>query len=580
MNSYFLGNIASTGKQFYLPRSSFETHWHLIGATGKGKTTAIHRMLHEILLDPIERPCVIIVDRMGNLSFDLLRWIASEYCTDDVRQRLVYIEPSREDVVIGFNPLLFDTLAHGYYKVSQAADIILKGWASQNLAEMPRLSRWLFNSFLACAVLGLTIADSVHLLLPGSPFHQNLLAALPPRLSFEWQELLRTQGGEVGRILEAARNRLKPFYESPVLRNMFGTTKSYLDPNRFMREGRVVVLNLAPGNRIPGQIADAIGGLVISEIFTTARSFPFGFRCPTYLILDEFQRFIGPDIEAAIPEVRQLGIKLVLSHQSFSQLKRGDYDLTSMIFQAQSRMMFGVQGEDAEILAHELASFSFDPMRVKDEYFSRRQRVAGHRLIELMSWNDVQAEADNWVKSFSDGWQHADHLVQSLKRSESDGRSRQEGRGEGGSTSRSRSQGTHQQLVPIHEEFLERVNTVYYTFDERRHVWARDIRRATRGQAVVQIVDDPTIYRVNVKRSAPGHLAYDPVALKDEYPRILDDYHALVARNFQSEWFVSPQTVEAETQTRIERVLGQGRAHDISSQSRSAGAGAVFNPFS
>jgi len=67
-------------------------------------------------------------------------------------------------------------------------------------------------------------------------------------------------------------------------------------------------------------------------VLTTARSLPLGVRFPTFLILDEFQRFVGPDLEPAIPEVRQLGIKLVLSHQSLSQLKRGDIDLTNLIF--------------------------------------------------------------------------------------------------------------------------------------------------------------------------------------------------------------------------------------------------------
>ena len=271
MRSCFLGHRSGSRKPFYLPGQSFDTHWHLIGATGKGKTTALHRMIHEILLDPIERPCVFIVDRMGNLSFDLLRWIASEYCTEEVRDRLLYVEPAREDVVIGFNPLLYETLAEAYYRVSQASDIILKGWAAQNLAEMPRLSRWLFNSFIACALLGLTIADSMHLLLPGSPFHQQLLAAIPPLLKCEWQELLQTRGGEVGRILEAARNRMKPYYEFPNLRHMFGTSRNYLDVRRLMREGSVVIVNLKPANRIPAQIADAIGGLIINEILTTAR---------------------------------------------------------------------------------------------------------------------------------------------------------------------------------------------------------------------------------------------------------------------------------------------------------------------
>src|SRR5205807_6234474 len=125
-------------------------------------------------------------------------------------------------------------------------------------------------------------------------------------------------------------------------------------------------------------------------ILANARSLPVTERYPTYLFLDEFQNFVGPDMESALPEVRQLDIRLILSHQSFSQLERGDYDLTSMIFQAQSRMIFGVQGEDADILAHELASLTFDPGRIKEENYVRRQRLAGHRIVELASWSESQ----------------------------------------------------------------------------------------------------------------------------------------------------------------------------------------------
>src|SRR5262245_10270376 len=125
MQSYLFGHHHDTRKPFYLPKNSFATHWHLIGGTGKGKTTAIHTILHQLLLDPVDEPCVFIIDRMGNLSFELLLWMASEFCTEDVRNRLVYIEPARENIVLGFNPLLYETLAHGYYKVSRAMEIIL-----------------------------------------------------------------------------------------------------------------------------------------------------------------------------------------------------------------------------------------------------------------------------------------------------------------------------------------------------------------------------------------------------------------------------------------------------------------------
>src|SRR5438270_7028061 len=102
MTNVLLGRDRVTGRKVHVPKKSFDTHWHLIGGTGKGKTTAIHTMLHSLLLNPVDADCWFILDRMGNLSHELLLWMASDFCTEDVRQRLVYIEPAREDVVIGF----------------------------------------------------------------------------------------------------------------------------------------------------------------------------------------------------------------------------------------------------------------------------------------------------------------------------------------------------------------------------------------------------------------------------------------------------------------------------------------------
>src|SRR5206468_7659302 len=146
---------------------------------------------------------------------------------------------------------------------------------------------------------------------------------------------------------------LKPYFESSLLRGLYGSTQSRFSALRFMREGRIVIINLAPNNRLPPQVADAFGGMVINEFLATARSLPMSERYPTYLWLDEFQNFVGPDIEHAIPEVRQLGLRLIFSHQSFSQLERGDVDLTSIIRQCQSWGVFGLQGLDADVWADE-----------------------------------------------------------------------------------------------------------------------------------------------------------------------------------------------------------------------------------
>lgn len=545
MSSLRLGTLVGTQKPFRFPLKAFETHVHLIGGTGKGKTTAIHTMLHPLLSDPIRRPCVILIDRLGGLSRDLLLWMASPFCPPHVRDRLVYFEPAREDVVLGFNPLLYGSRAEGYYKVAHAADVVLRGWSAQNIAEMPRLARWLFNSLWAAAQLGLAVADCVHLLLPGSELHAPILRALPESLRMEWAELLEARGGEVGRILESSRNRLKPVWESDVLRHTFSSTTNRLDVRRFIREGRIFVANLAPFNRVPEQMADMIGGLIVHEVLTTARSLPPRERLPTYLILDEFQRFVGPDLEAAIPEVRQLGVRLVLSHQSFSQLKRGETDLSSLIWQCQSRITLGVQGEDAELLAQEMASLTYDPRKIKDELYGRRQRLSGYKMIELESRSFADQQSRNWTET------HGETCPRAWNATGSDSKNR----GEGHARSDSSSVSYAQHLQPVHEEFLELMSRTYVTFDEDRNAYARDIRRLPKGTAFVRLVDDPGLHRVLIKRDAPGHLAMDATDLDRFYPKAQDELDALYARNFAQDLFCTPAQIERETRERLDRIL-------------------------
>jgi hypothetical protein len=561
MQNILLGHDCKTGQAVYLPVNAMKTHLHLIGGTGKGKTTALHTMLHPLMLDPFDEACFFVFDRLGNFSQELLMWMASDFCTEDVRKRLLYVEPAREDVVLGFNPLVYTTDGEGFYKVSRATDIVLRAWESVNIEAMPRLARWTFNAFYAAAQLGLTIADCVHFLMPGSPYHGPLLEILPERLRYEWEELMHARSGEAMRILESSRNRLKPYFESDILRRMFGVTKSRLDVERFMRERKIVVLNLAPGNRLSTQLSDAIGALVLNEVLATARSLPRGVRYPTYLVLDEFQNFVGPDIEAALPEVRQLGLRLLLSHQSFSQLKRGDYDLISMIFQAQSRMIFGVQGEDADLVAQELASITFDPKRIKDELYTRRQLVTGQRIVDLSSWSEAESQSRQWTRDYGRNWSTKENLARradAFARSVySEGRDQgtSEREGQGGGSTESRTRGGHQTLTPEYEQFLELSTRSYYSFDEQRSLWAQAVRNCPTGVAYLRLVDDPRLHEIMVKRSTPGHLAWDMETLLREFPEALEETDRLVEENFRSDFFVSPEVIDQEVRERLHALL-------------------------
>ncbi len=557
MSEIFLGSLMN-GSDFCIPKRAFHTHFHLIGGTGKGKTTAIHTLLHPLMRDHRDPAAFFIVDRMGNLSWELLLWLNSKFCPSYVRDRVIYIEAAREDVVMGFNPLLYETEQHAYYKIERATEVILRAWESTNIEAMPRLARWIFNAFYAAAHLGLTIADTMHLLMPGSDLRPRLLKLLPPMLQAEWKEIEKGQEGH--RILDSSRNRMRPYFTAPILRRMFGSTKNHLDVLRFMREGRIVIVNLASQNRIATQLGDTIGGLLINEIISNARALPMGVTYPTYLLLDEFQNFVGPDMESAIPEVRQLGLRLLLSHQSFSQLKRGEHDLSSIIWQMQSRLAFGVQGEDADILGHEFGSLTFDPMRVKHEMFSTRQKIVGHEKVMLHSWNEAKMEAESWNKIEGEGWDTGKSRARRDyewidTNTQNDRHSRNEQNGSGGSRQNSSGHGQAEHLLPVHEDVRELSRVTFYTGDEWDRRWAKQLRLLPTGVCLARLSDNPKLFEVAVERSAIGYLGLETPALMRRYPHVIDQVHAFIENNFRSEFFVSPQTIDHETEQRLSAIL-------------------------
>jgi hypothetical protein len=559
MNTIDIGTDAKNGGRILIPHSAFASHFHLMGGTGKGKTVTLLAMIFGLLLNPFNRQAFFIFDRLGGFTQDLLLWFSSPYCPEFVRKRVVVVQPSNDDFVPTFNPLRYDNPEHGYYRVERATEIILRAWESVNIQAMPRLARWIFNAFWAAAQLGLTISDCVHFLLPGSPYHHALLDLLPLRLKAEWDEITQAKGQEATRILDSSRNRLKPYFESPILRRMFGSTRTILDIVRMMREGKVVVFDLSPRNRLSPNLADTIGGLVINEIIAVIRNFIY----PSYLILDEFQNYVGPDLEAALPETRQRKLSLVLSHQTLAQLRRGEHDMTSLIFAAQSRLIYGVQGEDADLLANEVASIEFDKRRVKDEFYTRRQLIKGHRIgilqnhSESRSSGDQEGESDSSQFTRSDGRSGKElyfHYMDSPVLHESSASAKGNARSRARSNSFSVSDGEHEVLIPEYDEFLELSSRTYESFNEQRSEWASTIRNLRTGQALIRLVNEPNVRLANIQRFAPGYLAHDFETIQRYFPKAIERMNDLIERNFHSDFFIPAAEIDREQDERIRRI--------------------------
>ncbi len=257
---------------------------------------------------------------------------------------------------------------------------------------------------MAAAMLGFPISVCRFLLHPGSKYHDAIVENLPDEIASQWREILKSKG-EAVKLLESTRNRLDPFFMSPTLRLMFGVPESRFDCERLIRQRKIVIINLAEMSTVPTVICDTIGALFLNEIFQTANRMATTYGrnsvSPTYLILDEFQRYIGPDIESALPTVRQMGLRLILAHQSFSQLDRTDVDLTQMIWQARTRIAFANYGKDADSIADEFAKMTFNDMEIKDQRVAKRQLINGHRKEILDSWGTTNSSTSGVSQSQS-----------------------------------------------------------------------------------------------------------------------------------------------------------------------------------
>lgn len=561
-----LGVHRKTGQPVELPIDALARHMHLLGYTGAGKTTTIVTMLVNMLMNPGFQKCVIILDRLGGFSLDLKRWFSSQLlCPPWIRDRVIYVEPAREDRTITLNPLLFNTPGEGYFRTARAAEIILRGFDAQDLGKMPRLMRWLFNSMWAVAQLGLTITTTEHLLFPNSRLHRKLLGCLPESLRHEWNQIIDARNSQAEVQLESTRNRLKPYFDSPVLRAMFASPVNRFDVHRWMREKKVVVVNLAPMGKLPEQSADAIGGLIVNEVFAVARSLPPEQRQETLLILDEFQRFVGPDLEFSLAESRQLKTALVLSHQSMSQLVRGDTDLTSLIFQAQTRLVHRVAAEDARIMSEEFNELTYNPRRILDEVYSRCQRVSGHRLVDIHSQSQTESFAKEWSQSHGEvrgssrsrSGKYLDR-VQDLQASTGQNQSRSSSEGEGEKETRGTSHGVSQSYLPTYEEFSQLASRSYYSYEQLRALWGKRLRHLPPGHGILQIANDPKLYPLIVDRTAPSHLAVDWATVLVEMPSIAAAYDQFVEDNFAKDCFVTPEVAHRESEAQLHRVLTEG----------------------
>lgn len=505
MNSraYRIGQTG-LGEVVSLPQSALSTHLHLLGATGSGKSSLIIKLLSQIVL--ARQSCVFLIDPLGGLADSMIEVLAHpRMCTDSVRQRLVYIEPANTDYVMPLNPLTFENEDELYFKTGRQSDCMLRSGSQVDLSVMLRLRRWLYNCFYSIASLGYPPAAAQFLVHSGTDQHNTLMNQLPPPLQLEWAEIMNASAREKNTLLDSTRNRLSPFFSCPLLNRMLSTTQNLFDAERFIRERKIVIVNLAPKGRMDSHVCNTIGSMMVNEVIHQTRNLPPQVVNPTMLVLDEFQNFVGDDLYDALPETRGRGLQLLLSHQSLSQLQQGTVDMRGIVWQARTRAIFANDAEDADLMAHEFATLNYDPMRIKDEILSFRQRKLGQKLVRLNNGSFGKSQQEN--SSFQSGRSESTSRTFNGSNYPSNvnyGDSSNSGWSQGDSQGSSYSEGWSETFVDELEDFHEVSSRSFLSFDEQVRLYAKKIRTLQTGRILLKVKDDERLHEAIVDYLKPS----------------------------------------------------------------------------
>jgi len=321
-------------------------HVYIIGKTGVGKSTLIANMA----IDDIRKGRGVgIIDPHGDLSETILDFIPKRRMND-----VVYLEPFDTERPFSLNVLEI--------KNKQQKDLVASGIVSifyklYKDSWGPRLEYILRNVILTLLEApGATLVDILSLL-SNVEYRKKVVRGLTdPVLKDFWEkEYAKMPDRLKAEAISPIQNKVGQFVTSKMIRNIIGRTKSSIDLEQIMNEGKILILNLSQGKLGEDNTA-LLGAMLITQIQLAAMNRSFikeADRKDFFLYVDEFQNFATQSFIKILSEARKYRLSLTLANQYIEQL---DEEVTRAIFgNVGSLMSFVVGARDAYVLTREYA---------------------------------------------------------------------------------------------------------------------------------------------------------------------------------------------------------------------------------
>ncbi len=377
-----LGRVGRTffSPLYRVPYPALKAHMHVIGRSGKGKSKALEHIVCQHISNGVG--CGLI-DPHSVLIDDLLRHLITRRILDnqDIRRRIVYVDPTRTDYVIPFNVLATEDEP---YKVAAS---VLEAFRRTfpTLKEAPHFENLMTHALLVLIRTDKTLMDLTRLLVD-QEWREGILAqAGEPKLTSFFHDRYDQWGREAPVMRESTLNKVTAFAINPYLEVMLGQRENHLDLKKIMDEGNIFLLNL--GN-LDTETNRFLGSLVMTSFELAMRRREQTSLWP--LTIDEFAQYMANEgsvttLAHILSEARKFGLGLCISHQTLSQLTPR---MLGALGNTDTRMIFGVDRYDAEYLAKVIG-------RVDTEAIKREPKTETQHEV----FSSTQEQWEQWYDS-------------------------------------------------------------------------------------------------------------------------------------------------------------------------------------
>lgn len=477
------------GAKVVMPREARETHLHVLGVSGQGKSYFLEHMIRR---DILSGAGVCVIDPHGELYDNLLAWLTEKQLD---RYRTIHlINPSDDRWSVGFNPLCAGE-TDPTVRVGGMVNACMKVWGSADPTQTPRLAKCLRLVFYALATHRLSLLEAKQFTAVfAADVREHLTQMLPDAaMRDEWQEFSAYPTREFQSFFESTNSRLLPFVSAPAVRRMVGQTERVIDLRRCMDERHIILVNLAPKDKYEEESARLLGAMLFSDLFVSAkrRNIATAQRTPFYCYVDECADFLTDDVARVLDQTRKFGLHLILAHQRLEQLRQYSENLYNGVMAgAQSKIVFKVDEDDtAEVMARFLFRKELNLEQPKE--ILNKPVVTGQVPTWLYSESDTVSETTSESEGGGEGSSVSETELGDDQTTSTEGSSLSSTWSRSTATTSSSTRGRSQTLASVYEVMPSTV----YSLEEQIHKAIVVVRSLPKRTALGYLADHGKPFR-------------------------------------------------------------------------------------